>query len=105
MRGELERLVQENKTKVVMNLAGLHQIDSAGFGTLLFAQDTLRAAGGGLALAGLLPAHIETLMRARLGIAFQTFDDDLGAANSFFPGREVHHFDILEFVKRKESAP
>jgi anti-sigma B factor antagonist len=101
LREELEKLGRENKTKVVIMLGELHQIDTAGFGTLLFARDKLQAAGGGLALAGLNPAHIEVLMTAKLGVEFHTFEDELEAVNSFFPGREVHHFDVLQFVKSK----
>ena len=101
LREEVEKLVRENKTKVVVNLGELHQIDTAGFGTLRYAQDQLQAAGGGLALAGLTPVHIEVLMACRLGVEFRTFEDDLEAVNSFFPGREVHHFDVLKFVKSK----
>ena len=101
LREEVEKLLREDKTKVVINLGELHQIDTASFGTLRYAQDKLKAAGGGLALAGLKPAHIEVLMKCRLGVEFRTFEDDLEAVNSFFPGREVHHFDVLEFVKSK----
>ena len=101
-REELEKLVRGQKTNVVVNVDGLHQIDSTGFGTLLLAQETLNESGGGLALAGLKPAHIEVLMKARLGVAFRTFENDLEAVNSFFPGREVHHFDVLEFVRSKQ---
>ena len=101
LREELEKLVHDNKTKVVLDLDKLHQIDSTGFGALLYARDKLQAAGGGLALANLTEAHIEVLMKAKLEVAFRTFDDDLEAVNSFIPGREVRHFDVLEFVKRK----
>ena len=101
IREEGEKLLRGNKTKVVINLGELHQIDSAGFGTLRYAQDKLHEVGGGLALAGLTPEHIEVLMTCRLGVEFRTFEDDLEAVNSFFPGREVHHFDVLKFVKSK----
>jgi anti-sigma B factor antagonist len=101
LREEIEKLVQEKDLKVAMNLGELDQIDTAGLGTLLFAQETLQDAGGKLALAVLKPAHIEALTQAKLGVEFQIFESDLHAVNSFFPGREVHHFDVLEFVKRK----
>jgi anti-sigma B factor antagonist len=100
-REELEKMAREKDTRVVMNLGDLEQIDTTGLGTLLFAQETLQDAGGKLALAVLKPAHIEALTQAKLGVEFQIFESDLAAVNSFFPGREVHHFDVLEFVKRK----
>ena len=104
LRDELEKIVQSKDTKVVMNLSDLDQIDTTGLGTLLYVQETLQQAGGKLALAVLKPAHIEALTQARLGVEFQIFESDLDAVNSFFPGREVHHFDVLEFVKRKARA-
>jgi anti-sigma B factor antagonist len=99
LREELEGLVREKKTKVVMNLDDLQQIDSTGFGTLLFGQETLRASGGGLALTRLKPAHIEVLMKAKLEVVFQIYEDDQDAVNSFFPGRVAANYDVLEFVR------
>src|ERR1700676_3327022 len=87
LREELENLLGEKKTKVVMNLGDLHQIDTTGFGTLLFAQETLGAAGGGLALAGFRAAHHAGLMKAKLEAVFEIFEDDQSALNSFIPGR------------------
>jgi anti-sigma B factor antagonist len=105
LREELEKLVRGKKTKVVMNLHDLHQIDTTGFGTLLFAQETLRAAGGGLAVAGLKPAHIEVLMKARLEVVFDLFEDDQSAVNSFIPGRVSARYDILQFVRSHALKP
>jgi anti-anti-sigma factor len=105
LREELEKLVKEKKTKVVMNLDDLHQIDTTGFGTLLFAQEMLREAGGGLALAGLKPAHIEALMKARLEVAFELYEDDQAAVNSFIPGRVSARYDVLEFVRSNALKP
>jgi anti-anti-sigma factor len=105
LREELEKLVKEKKTKVVMNLDGLHQVDSTGSGTLLFAQETLREAGGGLALAGLKPAHIELLVKTKLEVAFELYEDDQAAVNSFIPGRVSVRYDILEFVRSQARKP
>jgi anti-anti-sigma factor len=105
LREELEKLVKEKKTKVVINLDDLHQIDTTGFGTLLFAQEMLREAGGGLALARLKPAHIEVLMKARLEVAFELYEDDQAAVNSFIPGRVSARYDVLEFVRSNALKP
>lgn len=105
LREELERLVREKKIKVVMNLDDLHQIDTTGFGTLLFAQESLRGAGGGLALARLKPAHIEVLMKAKLEVVFDIFEDDQDAVNSFIPGRPAARYDVLEFVRSNAPKP
>jgi anti-anti-sigma factor len=105
LRNELDRLMREKKTKVVLDLQGLREIDTTGLGTLLFVQETLQAAGGRLTLGDLQPSHIEVLMKARLEVAFEVFKDDLDAVNSFFPGREVHGYDVLEFVRSKMKNP
>jgi anti-sigma B factor antagonist len=105
LRERLERLVREKKTKVVMNVDNLHQIDTTGIGTLLFARDTLRASAGGLALARLKRAHIEAIMKAKLEVVFEIYEDDQDAVNSFFPGREVAHYDVLRFVRTQEPKP
>lgn len=105
LREELEKLGREKKTKVVMDLDNLHQIDTTGFGTLLFAQETLRASGGGLALARLKPAHIEVLMKAKLEVVFDIYEDDQDAVNSFIPGRLAARYDVLEFVRANAPKP
>ena len=45
------------------------------------------------------------LFRSKLSTVFEMFDDEQAAINSFFPGREVRRFDILEFVKSQEKKP
>jgi anti-anti-sigma factor len=70
LRTELDRLVGEKKTKVVLDLEGLNVIDTTGFETLVFVQETLRDSGGRLALAGLQPSHIDALMKAKLEVVF-----------------------------------
>jgi len=104
-RNELDRLVQEKKTKVVLNLEGLHEMDTTGLGTLLYARERLRTSGGRLALADLQPSHLEVLMKAKLIFAFEVFKDTLDAVNSFFPEREVHGYDVLEFVRSRLKKP
>src|ERR1019366_4089183 len=98
-RSELDRLVRTGKSRVVLNLNDVSEIDTTGLGTLLFALAKLRKAGGGLALVNLKPSHIEVLVQARLAAVFEVFQDDQNAINSFFPDREVQRYDILEFVR------
>jgi anti-sigma B factor antagonist len=99
-RSELDELVRVGSIRVVLNLTDVSEIDTTGLGTLLFALAKLRKAGGGLALVNLKPFHIELLVEARLAAVFEIFKEDQDAINSFFPGREVQRYDILEFVNR-----
>lgn len=99
LRQKLDQLVREKQTKVVLGMEGLREVDTTGMETLLFANEILRSAGGGLALAGLQPSHIEAIMKAKLEVILQIFADDQDAVNSFIPGRRVAHYDVLEFVR------
>ena len=101
-RRELDRLVKAGKTRIALNLGDLRKLDTTGLGTLLFALAKLRKAGGTLAIFNVKPAHLELLTEARLETAFEAFQDEQDAINSFFPDREVKRFDILEFVESQK---
>jgi anti-sigma B factor antagonist len=98
-RNEIDKLVRTGKNRLVLNLARVTDIDTTGLGTLLFAMAKLRKAGGALALVNLNPSHIELLVLAKLETVFEVFGDEQNAINTFFPGREIRRYDILEFVR------
>jgi anti-sigma B factor antagonist len=100
-RAELDRLIGAGKIRVALNLSDLHKLDTTGLGTLLFALAKLREAGGNLAIFNIKPSHIELLIEAKLETAFEAFQGEQDAINSFFPDREVERYDILEFVESK----
>jgi anti-sigma B factor antagonist len=102
-RSELDRRVREGKNRVVLNLNDVSEMDTTGLGTLLFALAKLRKAGGDLALVNLQPSHIAVLMAARLSTVFEVFKEDQDAINSFFPGREVQRYDLLEYVRTQQE--
>ena len=104
MRDRLAALHQSGKVNIILNLKEVADIDSTGLGTLVFGLARLRKAGGRLALLNLNRAHLKLFLLTRLAIAFEFFDDEQDAVNSFFPDRELKHFDILEFVSRKRIA-
>jgi anti-sigma B factor antagonist len=60
-------------------------------------------AGGDLRLLKLSKRSAQLLILTKLTTVFQIFDDEEAAVNSFFAGREVKPFDILEFVKSQEE--
>jgi anti-sigma B factor antagonist len=98
-RAELDRLVKAGNLRVALNFSDLHKLDTTGLGTLLFALAKLQKAGGKLAIFELKTTHIELLTEARLETVFEVFHDEEDAIDSFFPGRAVSRFDILEFVE------
>jgi N-ethylmaleimide reductase len=104
-RNQLDRLVRAGKLNVALNLRDLHKLDTAGLGTLLFAVAKLRKAGGNLAIFNLNPSHIELLAATKLATVFQVFHDEQDAIDSFFPDREINHYDILQFVESMDAGP
>jgi anti-sigma B factor antagonist len=105
LRNEIGRLAKEGKIRLVLNLKKVTEIDTTGLGTLLFTLAKLRKAGGGLALAGLRPAHMELLVIAKMETVFRVFAHEQEAINSFFPDRQVPRFDILEFLEPLRRKP
>ena len=103
MRDRLHALHQSGKVNIVLNLKDVSHIDSTGLGTLVFGLARLRKSGGRLALVNLNKSHLELFLLTRLAIAFELFDDEQDAVNSFFPDRELKHFDILSYVQHAED--
>ena len=104
LNDEIRRALASRRLRLVMDLGGVDKIDSAGLGTLLYARAELRQAGGGLALANLRPAHLETLLIARLETVFDVFSNEHDAINSFFPERNAPHYDLLSLVASTRNA-
>lgn len=103
-RGALDRLVRAGENRLVLNLDDVDEIDTASVTALLFALATLRKARGGLAIVNVKPPHIATLVESRLAAVFDIFKEDQDAIDSFFPDREFHYYDILEFMRSTQAA-
>jgi len=99
LRDRLPSLHQAGKVNIVLNLTDVTEIDSSGLGTLVFGLARLRKAGGRLALANVNRSHMELFVLTKLAIAFEFFDDEQDAVNSFFPDRALKRFDVLNFVE------
>jgi len=102
LRDRLPALHQSDKVNIVLNLKDVSEIDSTGLGTLVFGLARLRKSGGRLALANLNRKHLELFLLTKLAIAFEFFEDEQDAVNSFFPDRALNRFDILNFVRQDE---
>lgn len=107
LNDEIRHAVAARRVRLVLDLAGVDRIDSAGLGTLLYARAELRRAGGGLALTNLRPAHMHVFLVAKLETVFDVYGCELDAVNSFFPDRQVPHYDLLALVTslRQGHAP
>jgi anti-sigma B factor antagonist len=103
-RKEIDQLLQLGKVNLILNLGGVDKIDTTGLASLLFFMLKLRKAKGRLALTNLNPNHLELLVLMKLETVFEVFKDEPDAIDSFFPDREVKHYDILKFVQSLHSG-
>ena len=101
LRDRMVALHQSGKVNIVLNLKEVSDIASTGLGTLVFGLARLRQAGGRLALVNLNQSHLELLQLTKLAIAFEFFDDEQEAVNSFFSDRALKPFDVLDFVQHQ----
>ncbi len=85
LNDEIRRALASRRTRLVIDMAGVDRIDSAGLGTLLFARAELRRAGGGLALANVHPMQRKAIRVAGLESAFEISNTQRGAVKSLLP--------------------
>ena len=104
LRDEILALASAGNHRVVLNLAGVDFIDSTGLGAMVICYTTLKKAEGALKLCNLANREIELLVLTKLTSVFELFDDEQHAINSFFPGRDIKHFDILSFVQKQREG-
>jgi anti-sigma B factor antagonist len=89
----------------ILNLKQVDSIDSTGLGTMVICFMSVQKAGGALKLVNLNRRNLELVLLTKLSTVFQIFNEEQEAINSFFPDREIKHFDILAFVQQnKEGA-
>jgi len=105
LREKVNEEMAQGRNSIILNLKDVDFIDSTGLGTMVICYTTLQKAGGNLKLLHLNRRNIELLLLTKLSTVFQIFADEQDAVNSFFPDREIKHFDILSFVQQhKEGA-
>ena len=82
-RKRVHDLLDQDRTKIVADLAGVTYIDSAGVGMLAGKLKTVRDKGGDLKLARISSKGQRVLGMMKLLLAFETFDDEASAIKSF----------------------
>ena len=103
LREAITRLQAAGSANIVLNLADVDYIDSTGLGTLVICFTSLKRAQGNLKLCSLNRRNLELLLLTKLSTVFQLYNDEQDAVNSFFPNRQIKHFDILSFVQEQEG--
>jgi len=104
LRSAILALVETRAVKVILNLAGVTEIDDDGSGALIFCHARVEQSGGQMKLLN-SPPHLDLIVLAKLDSAFEVFTDEQDAVNSFFPERAIRHYDILEWVQEQDQPP
>ncbi len=76
-------LVDEGKTQILLNLAGVTHIDSSGLGELISSHITVGNRGGVIKLAHLTERVQEIMVITKLLTVFDVYDDETEALASF----------------------
>ena len=83
LRSAVRRLIEENKKKILLNLANVGYVDSSGIGELVSSFTTIQREGGQLKLLKLTQKIRDLLGITKLLTVFDSFDDEAEALNSF----------------------
>ena len=104
LRSTIKSLVNSGKRNILLNLADVTYMDSAGLGELVGSYATVTSLGGSIKLLHLNRRNIELLVMTKLATVFEIFNDEQDAVNSYFPDRKIKTFDILNFVEQMKKG-
>jgi anti-sigma B factor antagonist len=82
-REKVKSLLAAGKKKIILNLAQVSYIDSAGLGTLVATFHSARSQGATLKLTNLGSKFKEVLQVTKLMTVFDTYDNETAAIQSF----------------------
>jgi anti-sigma B factor antagonist len=82
-RKRIHELIDGGRCKIVLEMAGVTYIDSAGIGMIAGKLKTLRESGGDMKLATLSTRGQRVFGMAKLLVMFETFDTEAEAVKSF----------------------
>src|SRR5262245_31302837 len=85
LREAYAELAAAGVKSVILNLEHVDFIDSTGLGALVICATSARKNGGNVKLVNLSQRNIELLVMTRLATAFEIFNDEQDAVNSFYP--------------------
>jgi len=85
LRDKVNSLIQQGHRKLVLNLAEVPYIDSAGLGEIVRTYTTVSHQGGALKLLNLTKRIQDLLAITKLLAVFETFDAEADAVGSFGP--------------------
>jgi anti-sigma B factor antagonist len=83
LRSAVRRLLEENKKKILLNLAKVGYIDSSGIGELVSSYTAINKDGGELKLLNLTQKLQDLLTITKLLTVFDVYESEADALNSF----------------------
>ena len=85
LREKVKGMLEEGHARLVLNLAGVDYIDSAGLGTVVALATSVQRAGGQLKLANLTTRVHDLMQITRLSTVFAVYGSVEEALSSFGP--------------------
>ncbi len=89
LKDKVNSLVNQGSKKIVLNLAEVPYIDSAGLGEIVRTYTTVSRQGGSLKLLNLTKRITDLLAITKLLTVFETFDSENEAIRSFSASAKV----------------
>jgi anti-sigma B factor antagonist len=89
LKDKVNSLVNQGHRKVILNLAQVPYIDSAGLGEIVRTYTTVSRQGGSLKLLNLTKRITDLLSITKLLTVFETFDSEHDAIKSFSASAKV----------------
>jgi anti-sigma B factor antagonist len=89
LKDKVNSLVNQGHKKIVLNLAEVPYIDSAGLGEIVRTYTTVSRQGGSLKLLNLTKRITDLLSITKLLTVFETFDSENDAVRSFSASAKV----------------
>ena len=83
LREKINNLISQNKKRILLNLAEVPYIDSAGLGEVVRTYTTVSRQGGQLKLVNLTKRITDLLSITKLLTVFETFDSEAEAIQSY----------------------
>jgi anti-sigma B factor antagonist len=82
-KDKINSLVHQGHKNILVNMAGVTHVDSAGLGELVAGYTTVTKAGGNMKLLGLTKRLHDLLAITKLLTVFDTFDSEADATKTF----------------------
>jgi anti-sigma B factor antagonist len=89
LKDKVNSLVNQGRKRIVLNLAGVPYIDSAGLGEIVGSYTTVSRQGGSLRLLNLTKKITDLLAITKLLTVFETFESENEAVRSFSASAKV----------------